>query len=115
MSGSTTLLSISWERQTHIPIMTSVGREKKRLRGGGGRDCHSSEAKYLSKERAEEKGRKATEAFQRMTIDQSPAGNSDGRRRKGGDVEGNSSFKELKRKPSTSWRGGCRCHHVKLG
>lgn len=31
----------------------------------------SSEAKYLSKERAEEKGRKATEAFQRRTIDQS--------------------------------------------
>lgn len=28
--------SISWERQTHIPIMTSVGREKKRLEGGRG-------------------------------------------------------------------------------
>lgn len=115
LSGRRTLLSISWERQTHIPIMTSVGREKKRLRGGGARDCHSSEAKYLSKERAEEKGRKATEAFQRRTIDQSLAGNSDGRRRKGCDVEGNSSFKELKREPSTSRRGGWRCDHVKLG
>lgn len=28
------MLSISWERQTHIPIMTSVGREKKRLERG---------------------------------------------------------------------------------
>lgn len=34
LSGSWTLSSISWERQTHIPIMTSVGREKKRLEGG---------------------------------------------------------------------------------
>lgn len=34
MSGNRTLSSISWERQTHIPIMTSVGREKKRLEGG---------------------------------------------------------------------------------
>lgn len=28
------MLSISWERQTYIPTMTSVGREKKRLQGG---------------------------------------------------------------------------------
>lgn len=34
MSGRRTLSSISWERQTHIPIMTSVGREKKRLERG---------------------------------------------------------------------------------
>lgn len=27
------MLSISWERQTHIPVRTSVGREKKRLEG----------------------------------------------------------------------------------
>lgn len=36
LSGRGTLLSISWERQTHIPIMTLVGTEKKRL--GRGRE-----------------------------------------------------------------------------
>lgn len=52
------MLSISWERQTHIPIMTSVGREKKGLEGGGGKDCHSSEDKYPSKESAAKERKK---------------------------------------------------------
>lgn len=56
--------------------MTSVGREEEKAgkrEGRGGKDCHSSEAKYPSKESAaekEEKGRKAAEADLRMTTDQ---------------------------------------------
>lgn len=53
LSGSTTLLSIIWERQTHIPIMTLAGRGEKRLgkrEGGEQTNCHSSGAKYPSKE-----------------------------------------------------------------
>lgn len=74
LSGGGTLLSISWERQTHIPIMTSVGREKKRLQGGGGKDCHSSEAKYPSKESTAKK-EKREKSRRGMTIDQSQRGN----------------------------------------
>lgn len=68
------MLSISWERQTHIPIMTSVGGEKKRLQGGGGKDCHSSGAKYPSKESTAEK-EKREKSHRGMTIDQSQRGN----------------------------------------
>lgn len=53
LSASTTLLSISWERQTHIPIMTLVGKGggKKfgKREGGEQTNCHSSGAKYPSK------------------------------------------------------------------
>lgn len=77
LSGSRTLLSISWERQTHIPIMTSVGRKKKRLQRGGGEDCHSSEAKYPSKE-SRAKRRKAAEAYLRLTQSQGRRGGTSG-------------------------------------
>lgn len=53
LSASTTLLSISWERQTHIPIMTLVGKGggKRFVKREGGEqiNCHSSVAKYPSK------------------------------------------------------------------
>lgn len=43
---------LAWEREACIPEMTSVGREKKELEGGGGaEDCRSSEDKYPSKRR----------------------------------------------------------------
>lgn len=55
--------------------MTSVGREKKELEGGGGaEDCQSSEDKYPSKGREggkERKGKrgKVTEGWEGMTKD----------------------------------------------
>lgn len=50
MSGSGTLLSISWER--HIPIMTSVGRRRKGKRLGGAEEG-SSEDPSKGRERKE--------------------------------------------------------------
>lgn len=54
------MLSISWERQAHIPIMTSVGREEERA---GRREGRIVIAQRLSIHQ-----RKAAEAG--MTIDQ---------------------------------------------
>lgn len=67
---------LAWEREAHIPEMTSVGREKKELEGGGGaaEDCQSSGDKYPSKGREggeERKGEKEekSEGWRGMTTD----------------------------------------------
>lgn len=79
------MLSISWERQTHIPIMTSVGREKKRLEGGREVEGRIVIAQRLSihqrkEQLKEKKGRKATEVYTyRGTIDHRDRGNGWGR------------------------------------
>lgn len=70
LSGSRTLLSISWEHQTHIPIMTSVGREEEKDgRKGGGAEGRIDIAQRLSihQRKVQQKKRKKGEKPPRLT------------------------------------------------